>query len=223
MSKRALFLFPVIALLSMACGLVSALPGGREIQDALTQVAPALSTAGVPAISTAAASANEPALGLPVFEQDHDKVVSSVENGDARTLYDQINESDAGEMFAPDTQRYTVDLKPADLVDLSTGWCAKNKAIMDANEKHVTGSITVDDYVIPNDQLASFSSEVKPGTSEGYPDGLSCYSWDIVASQWPVGTHTVIESWTLDSPLNDGYADYKAGTYAVQYTVTVSE
>jgi hypothetical protein len=196
MSKRAFLLLPIATLLSVACSLTSLIPGGF---------------------------AKDQTPGLPVFEQDDDKVVSSVENGDARTLYDRINESDAGEMFEPGTQRYTVDLQPADLVDLSTGWCAKNKTIMDSNEKHVTGSITVDDYVIPDDQLVAFSSEVKPGGSTDYPDGLSCYSWDIVASQWPVGTHTVIESWTLDSALNDGYADYTAGTYGVQYTVIVSE
>lgn len=223
MSKQALLLLPVVALSIMACGLVSQLPGGQQVQDALTQIAPALGTAGVPSISTAAPFANEPAPGLPVFEQDQSKITSSVESGVARTLYDQINESDAGEMFAPNTQHYTVDIKSADMVDLSTGWCAKNKATMEANEKHITGSITVDGYVIPNDQLAPFSSEVKPGTSKDYPDGLSCYSWDTVASQWPVGTHTVVESWTLDSDLNDGYGDYKAGTYGIEYTVTVTQ
>src|SRR5574340_480427 len=223
MSKRALWLLPVVALSMMACGLVSQLPGGQEVQDALTQIAPALSTAGVPAVSTAPSSANEPAPGLPVFEQDQDKITASVESGAARTLYDQINESDQGEMFEPDTQHYTVDIQSADLVDLSTGWCAKNKATMEDNEKHITGSITVDGYVIPNVQRAPFSPEVKPGASNDYPDALSCYSWDIVASQWPVGTHHVIEAWTLDSDLNDGYGDYKAGAYAIEYTVRVSE
>lgn len=221
MSKRALFLLPVMALLSMACGLASMIPGAKDVQDALTQAAPALSTAS--ALGTAAPSVDLPAAGLPVFEQDADKVVSLVENGDARTLYDQINESDAGEMFAPATQHYTVDLKSTDKIDLSTGWCAKTKDIMDANEKRITGSISVDGHVIPNDQLVAFSSSTAAGTSQDYPDGLSCYSWDIVASQWPVGTHTVVESWTLASALNDGYADYEAGTYAIEYAVTVTE
>ena len=122
-----------------------------------------------------------------------------------------INEPDAGEMFEPGTQHYTVDIKSDDLIDLSTGWCAKDQATMEANEKHITGSITVDGYVIPDDQLVAFTSETAKGESSDYPDGLSCYSWDIVASNWPVGTHRVIESWTLDSALNDGYSDYAAG------------
>ena len=77
--------------------------------------------------------------------------------------------------------------------------------------------------MIPDDQLVAFTSTVEPGQSDDYPDGLSCYSWDIVARNWPVGTHHVIEAWTLDSKLNDGYTDYQAGAYSIVYTITVTE
>jgi hypothetical protein len=223
MLRKPLFLLPVIALVTLACGANSLIPGGQQVQDALTEIAPALGTAGVPEVAPASDPEVVTASGLPEFEQDDDTVIELVESGQARALYNLSNEPDQGEMFSPGAQNYTVNLRPADMIDLSTGWCAKDQATMDANEQHVTGSITVDDYVIPQDQLVAFSSAVDPGESDDYPDGLSCYSWDIVASQWPVGTHRVVESWTLDSDLNDGYAEYQAGTYSIEYVITVTE
>ena len=196
MRDRVLFALPAVALLTLACGLTSLLPGGTDVQTA---------------------------PGLPKFEQDDDRVIQLVEDGQARTLYDLINESDDGEMFKPGVQRYTADIHPDDLIDLSTGWCAKNTSIMEENEKHITGAITVDGYVIPDDQLVSFISDVGPGDSDDYPDGLACYSWDVVASQWPVGTHHVTESWTLDATVDDGYEEYQAGEYAIEFTITVKE
>jgi hypothetical protein len=198
MSMRFLLSVVAFALLSMACGLLNQLPGvGDSTRDISTE--------------------------LPDFELDEDRVVEMVEGGETWTLFDLINEDDQGEMLEPGTQRYTVDIQPDDLIDLSTGWCAKDTATMEDNEEHITGSITVNDYVVPDDDLVAFSSEVGPGESSDYPDGLSCYSWDIVATNWPVGTHRVVESWTLDSDLNDGYSDYEAGTYSIEYTITVSE
>ena len=71
--------------------------------------------------------ANAPAR-LPEFEQDEDTVIRLVEDGQASTLYDLINEAGEAEMLKPGVQRYTVDIKTTDLIDLSTGWCAKDEA-----------------------------------------------------------------------------------------------
>lgn len=199
MSRRILLLTAGIALLTMSCGVLSMLPGGE------------------------ADSAEEFAAGLPGFELDEDQVIESIEGGETFTLFDLINEDDQGEMFEPGVQRYTVDMKSDVLIDLSTGWCARNTEVMEDNETHISGTITVDDYTIPDDQLVAFHYEVPAGELDAAPDGLACYSWDIVATQWPVGKHRVVESWTLESDLSDGYDDYGAGTYSIEYTITVTD
>jgi hypothetical protein len=103
-----------------------------------------------------------------------------------------------------------VDIKADAEVDISTGWCAKDASTREENKSHYKGMIEVNGYRIPSSQLQYYEWEIPAGEAPNMPDGGACFSWDIIAMQWPVGTHTVREG-DFD-PRNDGRI--KAGDYA---------
>jgi hypothetical protein len=160
---------------------------------------------------------------LPRFESDPAVTDDLVGQGKALPLLDLADEEFQGEMFKPGTQRYTVKMKPETKVDLSNGWCASTAAILADNKKHFGGSISVNGYKIPSDELHYFEWDVPRGEDPENPDGVACFSWDIVASDWPLGAHRVIETWVFDQAVDDGSNTYAAGEYVFEYAVTVAK
>ena len=68
--------------------------------------------------------------------------------------------------------------------------------------------------IVPADQLAEFT----------YPaQGLMCKIVYAVLTKWPAGEHQLIIKTTFDAPINDGSADYPAGTFYYYYTVYVAQ
>jgi hypothetical protein len=151
---------------------------------------------------------------MPVLE-DAESTARIINGGDTRILYDLMNETAQDETFKPGAEHYTVDMPPDTQIDLGPVWCAKTAAIRDDNKKHFNPTVAVNGQVVPDSQLVYFEWKTD--------NDLYCFSWDIVASDWPVGEHLVSESFTFDTSVNDGWDSYAEGDYTTEYTVTVSE
>ncbi len=203
-----------IAILAAACVLVTASLACGAVTSSTQEAPPAASL--VPAAPT---TPPEPApsevADLPDLEDDPDAVSRIINSGDSTTLYQLINETGQDGTTTPNAEHYTVDMGSDTQIDLGPGWCTKTAAIRDDNKKHFDPAITINDSSIPDRQLTYYEWKTD--------DGKFCFSWDIIASNWPVGEHRVTEAYTFDAPINDGWDDYPAGEFTTEYTVTVSE
>lgn len=211
MKKLSLRVFLGIVCLSaavLACQAASNLVPAGAPTDIDQPAAPARSPA-----TPSQPSPGQP-TGLPVFE-DSDATYRILTSGDATTLYQLKNEAGQDETFKPGVERYTVNMSSETQIDLGSGWCAKTAAIRDDNKSHFDPAVTVNDYLIPDRDLQYFEWQTD--------DGMFCFSWDIVASNWPAGEYDVREAYSFDTTVNDGWHDYAAGDYVTEYTVTVAQ
>jgi hypothetical protein len=167
-------------------------------------------------------SAATPSADLPLLESDSTKLRQALDSGEASALIDLSHEGYQGEMHKPGVQKYTVDIQTAQKVDLSIGWCARTKAIMEDNKAHFDGSVSINDHVIGLDGLVSNMWDMPAGQNPDAPEGLKCFSYDILASQWSPGKYHIQETYSFDAPVDDGYGTYAAGTYILDYEVTVT-
>jgi hypothetical protein len=196
----------------------------RHLIFALLAISAATTACGNFQFSLGGGAAPTPGDGnLPMFESDPDKMTDIMDGGGGVELFALVNEPEQDEMYSPGVQRYSVDFKADAQVDISTGWCAKDAQTREENKSHYQGLIEVNGYRIPSSQLKYYEWEIPAGAAPDMPDGGACFSWDIIAMQWPVGAHTVREGWTFDQDVNDGYADYAAGEYALEYQITVTK
>ena len=177
---------------------------------AQTEVAPVEDAAEAPAEESAPQKSGD----MPVLE-DSEATIRIIKSGSSTTLYALKNETASDDTLKPGVVRYTVEMPPDTQVDLGPGWCTKTEADRTDNKKHFDPTLTVNGQVIPDSKLEYFEWETD--------EGAFCFSWDIVASDWPVGEHKVSEAFTFDESVNDGWGEYPAGDYATEYAVTVSE
>ncbi len=100
-------------------------------------------------------------------------------------------------------------------------WCAVDRTTLEDNSAHYSYSITINGYEIPSNEFHALESEIPKGEDEYYSDGLMCYEWGILTSNWPIGSHKIINTFTLDKEIFDGYDTYPAGDYIDDFTLVV--
>jgi hypothetical protein len=129
-------------------------------------------------------------------------------------------ESLASERYAEDelsqagrTYTYTTTLaRSLDLIWLN-GWCTTTPELLQENYEHITLEFLVGDTPVDLEQFALIE-----GLSES---GLYCRAYYTVVTNWPSGETLLTSRVTFDAPINDGLADYPAGTHEYVYDVTV--
>lgn len=107
---------------------------------------------------------------------------------------------------------YTIALQESQDLAGVWGWCATTGEILQENFKHITLKLIVDGEEVPIDTLAKIEAE---------NSGQFCHYWYTVFSEWSAGQHRVQAIATLDAPINDGTADYPAGSLTFQYDVYI--
>lgn len=107
---------------------------------------------------------------------------------------------------------YTIALQESQDIIWSWGWCAATQEILKENFEHIDISLTLDGETVPLDDFASF---------EGDNSGQFCRFYFTLLSDWPEGEHSVQTVVTFKDPINDGAADYPAGSQTFQYDVYV--
>ncbi len=134
--------------------------------------------------------------------------------GGAEFLEDKARvKPDTSELDKPGIVKYVVPLDdPKAPVVWAYGWCAKDKATLNANFQNIRVTFMLDGQVVPEDKL---------DTIDYAPGGQTCRLVYAVLKDWPVGEHHLVVTATFLQPINDGFQDYPAGDYIQEYDVFV--
>jgi hypothetical protein len=113
----------------------------------------------------------------------------------------------------PGTATYTVNLPQSNTVIWAYAWCARDTATLRQNFEHIELKFVLDGEEISTPEMSTFETESQ---------GLQCRLIYTALSDWPGGEHHLTTTATFTEELNDGTADYEAGDYVSDYTVTVN-
>ena len=91
-------------------------------------------------------------------------------------------------------------------------WCAKDETILAQNFEHIAVTFSVNEQKIP---LGELVQDINTGTDS------ACRAYYATLYDWPVGTHHLTNSVTIDQLINDGWSDYSAGNRIYRYFVSV--
>jgi C-terminal processing protease CtpA/Prc len=131
----------------------------------------------------------------------------------ASALEDLAQESYDETSQAGQTYLYTVPLSTSRDLLWIYGWCTADQASFTDNWSKIQLVFTLDGQEVPLDSFAEF---------EGALQGQQCRFYYVLLSDWPVGEHVLTTQVTFTTPLNDGFADYPAGTHTYEYHVYVA-
>ncbi|MEX1247857.1 MAG: S41 family peptidase [Anaerolineales bacterium] len=112
----------------------------------------------------------------------------------------------------PGTLTYSVVLPESTDVVGGYYWCTTTQEILEENWAKIEVTVELDGQEVPADQL----------DFEEFPAG-PCNFLTVLLSDWPVGKHHLVVTTIFTAALNDGFADYPAGTYVSEYTIYVED
>jgi C-terminal processing protease CtpA/Prc len=116
------------------------------------------------------------------------------------------------ELMVPGTRTYTVVMSESTTAIGGYFWCTTTDEILEDNWAKIEVTVELDGVEIPAEQL----NEEKLASQSG-----PCYTLGVLLSEWPVGEHTFVVNTVFTAGLNDGFADYPAGTYRSEFTIYV--
>jgi len=120
---------------------------------------------------------------------------------------------EAAAFAAPGTVTYTINLPQSNTVIWAYAWCAGDTATLQQNLESIALKFSLDGEEISADQMSTFDTE---------SGGSQCRLIYGALSDWPGGEHHLSTTATFAEKINDGTADYAAGDYVLEYTVTVN-
>ncbi len=152
---------------------------------------------------------------MPVMEKSADKVLATLQANNYVRLESLAQEQYAERDYAkPGTLTFTIKItdnsKP---FYFSYGWCAADEKTLQQNLQHIKVGLYFNDQELGTDVVHSFSL-----TS---PNNQVCADLGVLLSNWPAGQYKLKAVATFDQKINDGTADYDAGDYIQDYTVSV--
>jgi hypothetical protein len=152
---------------------------------------------------------------MPTMETDTNKVIESLNGQNYIRLEALAQEQYTAEDFAkPGTHTLTVNITDNKPTFFSYGWCAVDAATLKQNVEHIQLSLYFNDKKLNTEVVHPLSI-----TSNGQP----CADFGVLMSDWPNGEYKLKSVATFDDTINDGMADYAAGDYVLEYTVTVKK
>lgn len=125
----------------------------------------------------------------------------------ATEQYDEAELSQAGQ-----TYDFTIQLNQEQSFLWGTNWCTTTEKLLRDNFKHITFEFSVEETPIPVNQFLIWDNTL---------DGMYCRLYYTVVRNWPSGTTNLQIKITFDQVINDGKADFPAGTHYFRYAVTL--
>ena len=150
-----------------------------------------------------------PVIASPTTTQEKITNDASFLEAFAAEKYDSTELSQAGKTYT-----YTVALTKDQAALFGTSWCTTTKTLLVDNWSHITLKFVVNDTPVDNSQFTIVETESQQ-------DNLVCRYYYTLLYDWPEGQHTLLIKVTFDEQINDGLADYPAGTHTYEYDVTV--
>jgi hypothetical protein len=157
-----------------------------------------------------------PEAPMPVMEKNADTVIKVLKGKDWYPLRALAQEQYTAEDFArPDTLTFTVNITDDQPTYFSYGWCAVDEETLKQNFEHIVVKLYFNDKELGNDVVhhLTFTS----------PDKLRCLDFGVLISEWPAGEYKLEAVATFDEKINDGLAEFEAGEYKSEYSVTVEK
>lgn len=106
---------------------------------------------------------------------------------------------------------YTVQLQRDEALIWANGWCATTPEILAENFESIRVTFSANGEPLEEDELAVF---------EGQAGDLYCRLLYTVVTAWPTGETRLENQVTFSKAINDGQADFAAGTHTYVYMVT---
>jgi C-terminal processing protease CtpA/Prc len=138
---------------------------------------------------------------------------AAMNGGSAKYLEQLAVESYDNPIISGKTYPFTISLSASKEVIWGWGWCASDKATTDENYQHINIQFTLNGKGVSPDQVAMLEQE---------GGGMFCRSYGMSLDNWPAGEHHLQTVVTFDAKINDGTADYDAGSMTYDYTVYVA-
>jgi C-terminal processing protease CtpA/Prc len=147
--------------------------------------------------------------GPPTFTGDAS--VKKAINDNTKTLEDLAREKyGSDELSKPGTFNYTISMNESQPVLWIWGWCAASKQTLAANYQQIELAFNLDGKDIPAKNFYAYDNE---------GNGQFCRFYVGELTDWPAGEHHLNTTVTFKTPINDGFADYPAGTQVFNYGV----
>ena len=200
-----LYAFTALALAALAC---APTVSSFKPPSVMTLEAREQETATV-AAATDIKIKGSPVIASPTTTQEKFTDDLSFLEGFAEEGYDSSELSQAGQTYT-----YTVALTKDQAVLFGTSWCTTTQTLLVDNWSHIALKFIVNDTPIDNSQFTIVETESQQ-------DNLVCRYYYTLLYDSPEGEHVLMIKVTFDEQINDGLADYPAGTHTYEYDVTV--
>ena len=207
--KTRIFAQTIVLLIASGLLLTSCLlPGMIPLNPEST--APAGSTKPVGPAETSA-----PAESMPTMETDSNVVLESLQAREAVYLAslakEQYSDEDAAQ---PGTLTYTVEITDDTPTFFNYGWCTTTEEILQQNFEHIRIGLFFNGEALSSDVVHPITYQLTD---------MVCLDFVALLSNWPNGEYQLRAVATFDEQINDGKADFDAGDYIYEYTVTVNK
>ena len=151
--------------------------------------------------------------GAPTILSSSD-AFAFVQSGNAHFLEEYAKQSYSGTPKPDEHWTYSIPWDTSKEAVWAFNWCAKDQTTLDSNMKDIQLKFTLD-----STDLDSSTTSIAT-----YPNqGMQCELDYYVLNDWPAGEHHLTIASTFTKAINDGTADYPAGTSYYDYTVYVGK
>jgi C-terminal processing protease CtpA/Prc len=137
-----------------------------------------------------------------------------ISSGSAHFLEEYAKQSYSGNPKPDEHWTYSIPWDISKEAVWSFIWCAKDQAALDSNMKDIQLKFTLDGTDL---DPSTMSVATTPN------QGMLCELDYYVLNDWPAGEHHLTIASTFTKPINNGTADYPAGTSYYDYTVYVGK
>lgn len=204
-----MIVFAVSALMLTSCllpGMIPLNPEPTESAETAEPTEPAEPATQAPV---------EPAGAMPTMETDSQVVLESLQAREGVYLAALATERYADDdSDRPGTLTYTVEITDDTPTYFNYGWCTTTEEILQQNFEHIKIGLYFNGKALGRDVVHPITYQL---------NDMVCIDFIALLSNWPEGEYQLTAVATFDEKINDGLAEFEAGDYIYEYSVTVKK